>query len=86
MVEQTIQNVSRIPNRHVDDFGVEERVLIENMGVESNARLVPITCVYFGRGFSVAPRPLMLPIRRGGSSQCTRKGFGVENSRVRRVP
>ena len=28
MVEQTIQNVSRIPNRHVDDFRVEGRVLI----------------------------------------------------------
>jgi hypothetical protein len=89
VVKQTIQNMSRIPNRHVDDFGVERCVLIGNMGVESNARVAPITCVYFGRGFSAAPSPITLPIRRGGSSltpSALRKGSGVENSRVRRVP
>src|SRR5258705_5877489 len=68
MVEQAVENVSRIPNRHVDDFGVEGRVLIGNMGVKSDARITPVTRVYFGRSFSAAPSAIALSIRRGGSS------------------
>jgi hypothetical protein len=38
MVEQTIQNVSCIANRHVDDFGVKGCVLIGNRVLGSNGR------------------------------------------------
>ncbi len=42
MVEQTIKNMRGITNRGTDDLRVKWCVLIGDMGVEQNARLVAI--------------------------------------------
>ena len=42
MVEQSIENMRRIPGIRGDDLGIEGRVLVGDVGVEEYARLIAV--------------------------------------------
>jgi len=70
MVEQAVEDVGGIAHRGVDDFGVEGRVLVGDVGVELHAWLRAVPQVYLPGGLSSAAGPEVLPVqgRRGAVS------------------
>jgi hypothetical protein len=46
MVKQTVENMRRIPNGGVNEFGVKWRVLVRDVSVKRHARIIPVACVH----------------------------------------
>ena len=64
VIEETIENMRRIPNCRVDDLGMERSVLVGDVGVKSNTGVVPILEIYLSSSFAATSGAEELSIGR----------------------
>lgn len=54
MVEQTVEDVDRVANCGIDDLGMEGRVLIGDVRVESDSKLIAVFQIHLAGCFAAA--------------------------------
>ena len=64
MVKKAIKNMERLARIGRNDFGVERRVAVRDVGIELDAGLRTVTGIVLGTGFAVTARPEELAVRR----------------------
>src|ERR1017187_5700809 len=63
MVEQTVENISGIADRCIDDLRVEGRVLVGNVRIEKDAGFIAVSGVHSSGGLAPATGAEALPVR-----------------------
>jgi hypothetical protein len=66
VIEQAIEHMRRVANGGIDDFGMEGCVLIGDVSVEGDARIIPIFRVHLASCFAAAARAVALAVGTGG--------------------
>jgi hypothetical protein len=68
VVEQAVEDVRCLAGSRHDDLGVERPVLVGDMGVERDVRLVAVTRVHVGERLAAAAREEVLAVRVGSGA------------------
>ena len=73
---------SEFAHRGVDDFGVEGRVVVGDVGVELHARFRAVPRIHLASELTAAPGFEVLAVRRGGSAFAPPQSEGLAVLRV----
>ena len=77
VIQQPVEDIGGVTVADVDEFAVEGRVLVRDVGVDEPAGLRPVLGVHMPGGFGFAAGPEPLPVGRGRGAITPLGGEGV---------